>query len=70
MGSAGDPTRFDKGPLFKHDEEDPEEVYHIEVKLGWLSADKNVLAVEFHNEYIKGSHACAVPRLTAMMVSD
>ena len=70
MGHAGAPTGFNKGPIFKHDEEDPEEFYYIEVKPGWLSTDKNVLAVEFHNEYIKSSDACAVPRLTAKMVSD
>jgi len=70
MGLAGAPTRFHKVPLFKHDEEDPEEVYHIEVKPEWLSVDKNVLAIEFHNEWIKSSDACAVPLLTAKMVSN
>jgi PKD repeat protein len=70
MGPASTPTRFDKGQILTHDEEDPEEIYHIELKPGWLSADKNVLAVEFRNEYIKSSDACAVPRLTAKMLSD
>ena len=70
MGPDSTPARFDKGPILKHDEEDPEEIYHIEVKPGWISVDKNILAVEFHNEYIKSSDACAVPRLRAMMVSD
>jgi len=45
MGPNSTPTRFDKGPILKYDEEDPEEIYHIEVKPGWLSVDKNILAV-------------------------
>jgi hypothetical protein len=51
-------------------EKAPEGVYHIGVKPGWLSADINVLAVEFHNYWIKSSDACSVSRLMAETVSN
>jgi len=67
MGPAGTATSFDQGTLSLHDElEDPEEVYSIDVKPGWLSEDENVLAIEFHNMNFESTDACAVPRLMAV----
>jgi len=40
-------------------------VYHIKVKHGRLSSDKNVLAIEFYNCRIKISKAYSVSRLMA-----
>lgn len=70
MGPAGAPTNFKKEALFPHDEEESEEIFSIEVKKGLLSENNNVLAIEFHNEYIKSSDACAVPRLIAKEICD
>ncbi len=70
MGPAGAPANFKKVSLFKHDEEKPEEIFHVDVKKGLLSENNNVLAIEFHNDYIGSSDACAVPWLTAKEVCD
>jgi parallel beta-helix repeat protein len=70
MGPAGTPAGFRKDALFPHDEEEPEEIFYIEVRKGLLSENNNVLAIEFHNEYIKSSDSCAVPRLTAKEICN
>jgi len=70
MGPAGAPTNFKKDSLFKHDEEEPEEIFNVEMKRGLLSAGTNVLAIEFHNDTRKSTDACAVPRLTVKKICD
>jgi hypothetical protein len=70
MGPAGATTGFRKEALFSHDEEEPEEIFDIEIKPGLLLAGTNVLAIELHNNNIKSTDACVVPRLTAKIICD
>ncbi|HET6428906.1 MAG TPA: PKD domain-containing protein [Phycisphaerae bacterium] len=70
MGSKGTPTSFDAPALSKHDEEDPAETHTVRPAPGLLVAGENVLAIEVHNEWIKGTDAGVVPRLTASMILD
>ncbi|MHC4718065.1 MAG: PKD domain-containing protein, partial [Planctomycetota bacterium] len=70
MGTAGTPAAFNARAIAKHDEEAPAESYVIRLAPGAISAGRNVLAIEVHNEWIKGSDAGVVPRLTASVVMD
>ena len=68
MGAPNIPVPYDRCAVSKHDEELPEEIFPIELKDGLLSRGKNVLAIEFHNEWIKSSDAGMIPRLDASVV--
>jgi len=70
MGSPGTPASFNSAALSKHDEEAPAETHTIRPAPGLLAAGANVLAIEVHNEWIKGTDAGVVPRLTASVVVD
>ncbi|MGB2819661.1 MAG: PKD domain-containing protein [Phycisphaerae bacterium] len=67
MGTSQTAVRHDKDALSKHDEEEPEELFDIEPVRRLLTTGDNVLAIQFHNEWIKGTDACAVPRLEAVV---
>jgi len=68
MGPPGTRVALNKELPSKHDEEDPEETYTIEVRKGLLQSGENVLSIEFRNSWIKGGDACAIPRLEASMI--
>ena len=70
MGRPGKSIGFNRPAIAKHDEEDPEEFYTIEVGQDLFRQGKNVLAIEFHNAATKSTDACAVPRLIASVVGE
>ncbi|MGB2822352.1 MAG: cadherin-like domain-containing protein, partial [Phycisphaerae bacterium] len=64
-GTPGAPVAYDSLSESSHDEEEPEEIFDINLSPGLLQSGENVLAIEVHNVSPTSSDACAIPRLEA-----